>query len=154
MPPFHVIYQQEQEDCGAACLAMITCFYGFHVTLEAIKTFCGNMKSGLTMFGLNQAAKRMGFHAQAVRLNEKELLNLPSDKYPFVAHWNQNHFVVVYKATSKHVYVADPAIGRIRYRRQKFLESFAMSDDNDGFALLLEPNNIDTEFLHQDSRGG
>ena len=124
MPPFHVIYQQEQEDCGAACLAMITCFYGFHVTLEAIKTLCGNMKSGLTMFGLNQAAKRMGFHAQAVRLNEKELLNLPSDKYPFVAHWNQNHFVVVYKATFKHVYVADPAIGRIRYRRQKFLESF------------------------------
>lgn len=154
MSSFHVIYQQEQEDCGAACLAMITRFYGFRVTLEAIKAFCGNMKSGLTMFGLNRAAKRMGFHTQAVRLNEKELLDLPLDRYPFMAHWNQNHFVVVYMATSKHVYVADPAIGRIRYKRQEFLENFTTSDDNDGFALLLKPNNIDTEILHQKSQNG
>lgn len=154
MQYFRIIFQQEQEDCGAACLAMITCYYGFHVTLEAIKAFCGNMKSGLTMLGLNHAAKRMGFLTQAVRLNEKELLYLPLDRYPFVAHWNQNHFVVVYKATSKHIYVADPAIGRIRYKRQEFIENFAISDDNDGFALLLEPNNIDTEILHQKSQDG
>ena len=154
MPRFKLMYQHEQEDCGAACLAMITRFYGFHVTLEAIKAFCGNMKSGLTMFGLNRAAKRIGFHTQAVRLNEKELLTLPLDRYPFVAHWNQNHFVVVYKATSKHVYVADPAIGRVRYKHQEFLEGFAMSDDNDGFALLLKPDNIDVQILHQEKREG
>ena len=110
------------------------------------------MKSGLTLYGLNRAAERIGYKTQAVRLNEKELLNLPLDRYPFVAHWNQNHFVVVYKATSKHVYVADPAIGRVRYKRQAFLENFAMSDDNDGFALLLEPEKFDTEILHQDAK--
>ena len=154
MPYFRVVYQQEQEDCGAACLAMITRFYGFHVTLEAIKAFCGNMKSGLTMLGLNHAAKRIGFHTQAVRLNEQELFNLPLDTYPFVTHWNQNHFVVVYKATSKYVYVADPAIGRVRYKHQEFLEGFATSDDNDGFALLLKPNEIDIQILHQKTRDG
>lgn len=154
MSSFHVIFQQEQEDCGVSCLAMITRFYGFHVTLEAIKAFCGNMKSGLTMFGLNRAAKRMGFHTQAVRLNERELLNLPLDRYPFVAHWNQNHFVVVYKATSKHIYVADPAIGCVRYKRQTFLENFVVSDENDGFALLLEPDNIDVQIIRQEKRDG
>lgn len=154
MSRFRVIYQHEQEDCGAACLAMIINFYGFRITPEAIKAYCGNMKSGLTMYGLNRAAKRIGFKTQAVRLNEKELLELPLDGYPFVAHWNQNHFVVVYMATSKHIYVADPAIGRIRYKRQEFLENFTTSDDNDGFALLLKPNNIDTEILHQERQDG
>ena len=154
MQHLRVTFQQEQDDCGAACLAMITCFYGFRVSLEAIKAFCGSMKSGLNMYGLNCAAKRIGFKTQAVRLNEKELSNLPTKFFPFVAHWNQNHFVVVYKATSNYFYVADPAIGRVRYKRQEFLEGFAISDDNEGFALLLKPDNIDAQILHQEKREG
>lgn len=154
MQHFRVTFQQEQDDCGAACLAMITCFYGFRVSLEAIKVFCGSMKSGLNMYGLNCTAKRIGFKTQAVRLNEKELSNLPTKFFPFVAHWNQNHFVVVYKATSNYFYVADPAIGRVRYSRQEFLEGFAMSDDNDGFALLLEPSSINAQIFHQERQEG
>jgi ATP-binding cassette subfamily B protein len=154
MQHFRVTFQQEQEDCGAACLAMITRFYGFHVSQEAIKAFCGSMKSGLNMYGLNCAAQRIGFKTQAVRLNEKELSNLPTKLFPFIAHWNQNHFVVVYKSTSNYFYVADPAIGRVRYRRQEFLESFAMSDDNDGFALLLEPSSINAQIFHQEKPEG
>lgn len=154
MSSFHVIFQQEQEDCGVACLAMITRFYGFHVTLEAIKAFCGNMKSGLTMLGLNRAAKRMGFHTQAVRLNKDELSNLPLDKFPFIAHWNQNHFIVVYKVTPKHIYVADPALGRVSYSYKEFLDGFAASDDKEGFALLLQPDSIDIQDLYQERNNG
>ena len=149
---FRVVYQREQEDCGAACLAMILRFYGFRITMEAIKAFCGNMKSGLTMYGLNCAAERIGFKTQAVRLNEEELLNLPDDTFPFVAHWYQNHFVVVYKKTSQYVYVADPAIGHVKYKNHEFIENFALSDNSEGFALLLKPEKINCQNFIQDNR--
>ena len=154
MSRFRIVYQHEQEDCGAACLAMILRFYGFQVTLEAIKAFCGNMKNGITMLGLNRSAKRIGFATQAVRLNEKELYNLEKNVYPFIAYWRQNHFVVVYKISAQHVYVADPAIGRIQYNKREFLDGFALSETSDGFVLLLKPENIKIETIQEEQRIG
>lgn len=145
MPYFHIIYQREQEDCGAACLAMITRFYGFHTSMEAIKAFCNNLKNGLTMYGLNRSAEKIGYSTNAIRLNKDELFNLPHDAFPFIAHWRQNHFVVVYRITQYNVFVADPSMGRIRYSHQEFLDGFISSDCSDGFALLLQPKNINAE---------
>lgn len=145
MSRFRVIYQREQEDCGTACLAMITRFYGFHATMEAIKAYCNNSKSGLSLYGLNQSAKRIGYSTQAVRLSKEEFCNLPTKAFPLIAHWLQNHFVVVYRTSPNNVYVADPAIGKIRYSHQEFFDGFISSDCSDGFALLLQPENINTE---------
>lgn len=145
MSHFHVIYQREQEDCGAACLAMITHFYGFHATMEAIKAYCSNTKSGLSLYGLNRSAERIGFTTQAIRLNKEEFVNLPQEVFPFIVHWRQNHYVVVYKTAPTNVYVADPAMGKIRYSHQEFFDGFISSDCSDGFALLLQPENINTE---------
>lgn len=154
MSRFHITYQREQEDCGAACLAMITRFYGFRVTLEAIKAFCGNTKNGMTLFGLNRAASRMGFSTQAVRINGDEFNQLQEESFPFIAHWHQNHFIIVYKQTSRYIYVADPALGRVRYKRKDFLEGFASSDNEDGFVLLLKPNKVISTWDNQEQREG
>lgn len=107
------------------------------------------------MLGLNRAAERIGFKTQAVRLNDEELSGLDSDLLPFVAFWKQDHFVVVYKVTSQCVYVADPAMGRMKYKRGEFHEGFALSDDEaDGFALLLKPEKINVKGLAETQRKG
>ena len=73
------------------------------------------------------------------------------DLCPFIAHWNQNHFVVVFMVTFHHVYVADPAMGCIKYKRNEFFEKFALSDDcSDGFALLLKPDRINPQNFTND----
>ena len=154
MSRFYIIYQREQEDCGAACLAMILRFYGFQVTLETVKAFCGNMKNGMTMYELNRSAERIGFKPHAVRLNENELNALQGDMLPLIAYWKQSHFVVIYKVTTLYVYVADPAIGRVKYKQKDFLDGFALSEENDGFVLLLEPGEIDVRELHLKKREG
>lgn len=113
------------------------------------------MKGGMTMYGLNRVAERIGFKTQAVRLNDEELSRLNADLFPFVAYWNQDHFVVVYKVTSQYVYVADPAIGCVKYKRSEFHERFALSDDEvDGFALLLKPERINVKGLAENQRKG
>lgn len=149
MPRFNIVYQNEQEDCGVACLTMITRFYGFHATMEAIKACCENTKNGLSLYGLNRSAERIGYSTKAVRINQEEFLCLPDEAFPFVAHWKQNHFIVVIKVTSHNVYVADPAMGKMRYSKQEFFAGFISAEFSDGFALLLRPENIDANIIEQ-----
>jgi ATP-binding cassette subfamily B protein len=77
---------------------------------------------------------------------------------PCIVHWNQNHFVVVYKI-KKHrkgnytVYVADPGKGLVTYNKEEFCEYWISTRSNGeekGIALLLNPtehfyNQTDTQ---------
>jgi ATP-binding cassette subfamily B protein len=61
---------------------------------------------------------------------------------PLIAHWKQNHFVVVYKITKKKIYVSDPAYGIIKYNKEEFKKGWLSGKSegqNKGLALLLEP---------------
>lgn len=49
--------------------------------------------------------------------------NLVKEKpTPFIAHWNQVYFVVVYKITNEKVWVTDPAHGKVIYEKEEFLK--------------------------------
>jgi ATP-binding cassette subfamily B protein len=52
-----------------------------------------------------------------------------------IAHWEGNHYIVVYQVEAKRVLIADPAIGRKWIPRQEFLSKWT------GYALLLDPTN-------------
>ncbi|TVR84986.1 MAG: peptidase domain-containing ABC transporter [Saprospirales bacterium] len=65
---------------------------------------------------------------------------------PCIVHWNQNHFVVVYKISGKNVWIADPGAGKIKLTHSEFNKSYSSDGDN-GVALLLEPT---PEFYRDD----
>ncbi|WP_373843386.1 peptidase domain-containing ABC transporter, partial [Bacteroides heparinolyticus] len=61
---------------------------------------------------------------------------------PCIVHWNQQHFVVVYRTDKKHVWVADPGAGKLKYTRKEFCRCWLSSQkdgEGTGVALLLEP---------------
>jgi len=61
---------------------------------------------------------------------------------PCIGYWNQNHFIVIYRITGKHVYVADPAQGKVKYTLTDFKKKWATKNaqgQEDGVVLLLEP---------------
>jgi ABC-type bacteriocin/lantibiotic exporter with double-glycine peptidase domain len=63
-------------------------------------------------------------------------------RLPLIAHWNQEHFVVVYRIAKGKVYVSDPAGGKVVYTRDEFLKCWATTvrdDEPQGVCLLLEP---------------
>ena len=57
---------------------------------------------------------------------------------PVIAHWQQRHFVVVFRISRRYVWIADPAGQKIRLKRSEFLESW-LSDGDKGVVMLLEP---------------
>ena len=89
MTRFKMYYLREQEDCGAACLVMILCFYGIQQGLDSIKALCGNLKNGMTLYRLKLIAEKIGFNTQAVKINKTEFTVLPQKILPFICHWKQ-----------------------------------------------------------------
>jgi ATP-binding cassette, subfamily B, bacterial len=64
---------------------------------------------------------------------------------PYIVHWGQNHFIVVYSISRKQVFVADPAKGLLKNTYQEFDSQWAttvIDGERTGVALLLEPTGL------------
>ncbi len=140
--------QRDAMDCGPSCLAMIAKHYGLQFCIENIRLSCALNKEGVSLLGISKAAESIGFKTIGGRLTFNTLAKEVT--HPCIIHWNQNHFVVVYKV-KKHskgkytVYVADPAKGLVTYTKEEFCEHWISTKTNDeekGIALLLEPTEL------------
>ncbi len=137
--PFHK--QKDAMDCGPACLMMVTTHYKKHFPLPYLREMCAISRDGVSALGINQAAETLGFQSIVVKIpyekqgdEEACLRNAP---LPCIAHWNQNHFIVIYKITKSRVHIADPAAGKFILKKADFLKSWAR-DGEKGVVLLLQ----------------
>ncbi|WP_051691894.1 peptidase domain-containing ABC transporter [Pedobacter borealis] len=133
--------QLDAMDCGPACLKMIAKHYGKFYSLQHMRDKCGITKEGISFGDLGHAAEGIGLRSVALRCTVNDLIErIP---LPAIVHWNNTHFVVVYKAkgsrnyateesleiqkdsrgnreTKGTIYVADPAKGYVSYSAEEF----------------------------------
>lgn len=111
----HFVKQQDQSDCGVACLQMILSFFGGKETFDRLRELSGTQQTGTTMLGLVQAAKEVKLDVQAYRGNVEELKKI---EFPALLHITKkgslNHYVVVFAYQNSQFFVADPAEGIIQ----------------------------------------
>ncbi|MEL6929242.1 MAG: peptidase domain-containing ABC transporter, partial [Cyanobacteria bacterium J06600_6] len=124
------IEQQSSSDCGAACLAMISRYWEQSVSINYLRELIGVGRSGASLKNLATAAENLGYHARPVRASLSKVIE---QKNPWIAHWNGEHYVVVYRVKNNKFLIADPAAGKFEASRTEFLACWT------GFALLLEP---------------
>jgi ATP-binding cassette, subfamily B, bacterial len=133
--------QHDQMDCGPACIRMVTSTYNKIYPLQYLRDNCFITREGVSILGIGEAANKIGFETISASLTIKKLLEMPM---PSIVHWNQNHFVVLYKIkknilTKKLTFkIADPGHGLISLNQETFEKSW-LSDGNKGVALFLEP---------------
>lgn len=140
MKSFPHFTQHDQMDCGPTCLRMIAAFYGKHYTLNEMRERSFITHLGVSLLGISMAAENLGFHTIGVQISFWQLVK--EARLPCIVHWNQQHFVVVYRITQKNVWIADPFAGKIKYSKEEFCHCWlsAKEDGIDtGVALLLEP---------------
>jgi len=133
--------QLDAMDCGPTCLRMIARYYGRYYTLSYLREQCYLDREGVSLKGISEAAETIGFRTMAVKVpygDNKDTPCLLAVAFPVIAHWNQNHFIVVYKANKKYVWIADPGAGKFRLTREQFEQGWR-SDGERGILLLLEP---------------
>ena len=93
----------------------------------------------------------MGFQTVCGKMELSRLSEIP---LPCILHWDQEHFVVLYRVRSggKHFYVADPGKGLVTYKAEEFQEKWICVEEGGmekGVALLLDPTN---EFYQKEIR--
>lgn len=141
----HITQQQDAMDCGPSCLVMIAKYYGVQQNIDRIRHTCALGKDGVSLLGISKAAEEIGFKTIGGQLDFDTLAQ--KAPLPCVAHWNQNHFVVVYKIKKRKnksytVYIADPGKGLITYTKDEFCRHWISTKTNGeekGIVLLLEP---------------
>lgn len=134
-------------DCGPACLKMISSFYGREYSVDTLREFCNAVKDGVSLGGISRAAEKTGFKTIGGRFTITKL----AEKVPLpcILHWNQEHFVVLYKVKKKRkdtiFYIADPGKGLLQYNEKELSEhwlSTKTGGEEKGVALLLEPTRL------------
>jgi len=123
-------------DCGPTCLRMIAKFYGKRYSLQYLRNKAFLTREGVSMLGISEAAVSIGFRTIGVKIPFAKLKKAP---LPCIIHWNQNHFVVVFKINRNKVFVADPSSGVITYSIQEFQRYWLSVGEDSGITLLLEP---------------
>lgn len=139
MKHFPHYIQYDAMDCGPTCLRMVAAFYGKCYSLEGLREKSFITREGVSMLGISEAAEKIGFRSICVQVGYEKLQEAP---LPCIIHWNQQHFVVVYKLNDKHVWVADPGAGKLKYTKEEFCNCWLSSRKNEedtGVALWLEP---------------
>ncbi len=132
-------------DCGPTCLRMVARYYGKSYNLQNLRQKSQITREGVSLLGISEAAESIGFRTVAVKTNLETIAR--EEAVPFIAYWQQVHFVVVYKVKGDKVFVADPAKSTIVYTVREFLEGWAETKTVDGrpstvttgIALLLDP---------------
>ena len=114
--------QLDSMDCGPTCLRMIAKHYGKVINIQKLRDKSGTNKEGVSLLGLSEASESIGLRTLSVKTTlNKLMLDAP---LPCIVHWQQNHFVVVYRITKSKVYIADPSKDLLVFSHEEFLSGW------------------------------
>lgn len=159
--------QLDLMDCGPTCLRIVAKHYKKSIPIQLLREKTEIGKDGVNLLGISEAAEAIGFRTQSVKINYDSLIK--DATLPAILHWNQSHFVVLFKVKNKSIFsrqetllVADPAKGLLHYSPNEFKQywvSHKEDDEEEGIALLLEPGpnfynfDYDANTLFSSTRG-
>lgn len=128
---FPIVRQSGQAECGHACLAMVSTYFGRSMSLLEVRSIQAPSSRGMSLEHLMDLAARMHIDTRPIKI---ELEDLKKASPPLILHWSFNHFVVLVKADDKAVTIADPAMGL------RVLSWEEVSKNFTGVAVDVSPN--------------
>lgn len=151
MKNFPNFKQSESKDCGPTCLKIIAKHYGKILNIQELRDYSETNREGSNLLLLSDAAEKIGFRSLGLKANCQKLEEVP---LPCILHWNNMHFVVLYKIKKNKYYVSDPAFGLLEYDESNFIKMWIGNNSDEtteeGITLLLEPT---PQFFQNDFEG-
>lgn len=128
-------FQLDAKDCGPTCVKIIAKYYGRFYSLPYLRDLCGISREGVSFLDISDACEKIGLRTKCVKIDFDTLRLIP---LPCIIHWQDSHFVVVYKINSQYVWVSDPAKARIKYSIADFQNGW-LTNEKVGAVLAIEP---------------
>jgi ATP-binding cassette subfamily B protein RaxB len=127
-PPFPVILQSDESECGLASLAMLFAAFGRPTRLEDLRRDYGSTRGGETIGDLCNFSERYGFRAIPARTTSIDIKRLPC-----IIYVRGDHFSVLWKIEKGCYAIADPSDGCLLLDADRFEEYFS------GIVIYLRP---------------
>ena len=147
--------QIDYKDCGPTCLKIVAKFYGKSISLDYLRNISETTRAGSSLLGLSDAFEQIGFRTLAAQIDVNKLREIP---LPAIIHWNNDHYVVLYKIKGNTFYLSDPAFGLIKYNKKEFISNWIGKNANEntaeGVALLVEPTPSFFQLEDKEKRTG
>ena len=128
-------------DCGVSCVATLCRYYGYNVSMPAIRTAVGTALDGTSLRGIIRGGAEIGIEFRAIKTSLDRLARMP---LPVILHWGGNHWVVLYELKRGRARIADPAVGLRAVTEGQLAESWS------GYVAIPHP----TARLATAPRGG
>ncbi|MBQ4523967.1 MAG: peptidase domain-containing ABC transporter [Lachnospiraceae bacterium] len=147
------VLQHDEEDCGAACMAMIAGYYGLKLPLAKFRNLMCFSNNGTSVYDIVQVAESLNFNAMPLKGNFENLLESIQKKevhLPCIVLVKSEvffHFIVVYKVTSKLIYYIDPAEGYCKISHRQFASVY------ENVIIELQPNELFIKQKHSSNTG-
>ena len=95
---------------------------------------------GITIRDVKTRATELGLNTIVAKATLQQIVKMQS---PVILHWNNNHFVVLYKVKKERgdtysYYIADPANGKIKFT-EKEIKRYWLEEKEDGIVILTQP---------------
>ncbi|MHA6636294.1 peptidase domain-containing ABC transporter [Citrobacter farmeri] len=126
----NLIFQEETNECGLACVAMLAQTQGQPVSLATLREWFPASDHGTSLDTLMSILARLGIATTPVLFEHDELSSLP---LPAILHYGASHYVLLAWRKGNHVCVMNPAIG------EQWLPFAALKQEISGYALIVEP---------------
>jgi len=133
--------QFDQMDCGPSCIRMVASAFGKLYPLSYLRSLSHLTREGVSVAGIRDALREIGMESATFEMTVDQL----EEKCPLptILHWNQNHFVVLYKVSrgrwnGKRIFhIADPAYGKLRHEEDEFVRHWLNGEK--GIVIAVEP---------------
>ena len=150
MGKIRFIKQKDSMHCGVACVRMICYYYGIKLSEKQISNLLQPTAQGVSLLSISDVCETLGFKCESRLITVKDLTEC---KYPCILHWDQNHFVVLYRiCNDKNIFlIGDPKKGIVKCNIKDLEKHWICSVTNrkpNGIVMQLTP----TEHLYTNKK--
>lgn len=138
---FKIIKQKDSMQCGIACLSSICLYYGEKYSLDFLEKLCHSTSEGISLKAIADGANKLGLNTRTGLISADYFCE---NDMPCILHWDQKHFVILYKISKsrKYFYIADPGRGLMKFTQQEFCHHWISTKSNGeekGIVMFLNP---------------
>jgi ABC-type bacteriocin transporter len=130
------IKQIDPKECGPVCMAMISDYYGFRVSVSKLREYGGTDLQGTNIKGIIKIGEYLGLDVKGVRAETPTALF--KIELPAIAHIitteGMTHFIIIEKIKNNKIYIVDPAKGKKKEKLEDFVKYWT------GILLLIKRN--------------
>ena len=128
------IQQFYTTECAACVVTSLLNYYNSYYNICDIRSVFRAGRDGTTLKQLVEILRYYNFNVN-VNAYKIEVLDCNVKiNFPSIITWEENHYVILEKLTSKYAYITDSKIGNLKIEYEIFLEKFS------GIILLVQPN--------------